>query len=157
MLLLLLLSGSLSLRFTDRRYPALMNNSPPWSTRTEPEAGRGGSMTLPPGYTSWQSGHHSNTFPIRSYNPHGFGAAFPSGCQFKLAPGFLIRLPARNPNRFRQKPYNLRRILRASEQMRVPDQGTIQPRRNSPADFLDLLHLPVRAVKPTRNAPGGVA
>ena len=59
-------------------------NESPRQTRRPPDSGPLGSIALPPGYSAYQSEHHSWTLPCRSYTAHLNG-----GQSF----GDVVRLP----------------------------------------------------------------
>ena len=73
--------GPAAARPADRQPGAPLPQLPPRSTRHEPEDGPVGSV--PPGSVpSYQSAHHSKTFPCMSRRPHAFAGKLPTGMVF---------------------------------------------------------------------------
>jgi len=67
---------------------------PPRGTRPEPAAGPTGSSP-PPNVASYQSAHHSETFPCMSNKPHGLGFFSATLCSLPPGPIFYSWRPSR--------------------------------------------------------------
>ena len=65
-------------RWAARQRAALEYHEPPRRTRSTPDEGPDGSVP-PESESSYQSAHHSQTFPCMSYSPHAFGFFVPTG------------------------------------------------------------------------------
>ena len=78
--------GSSQTRFADRRFRGSSSPAePPRRTRRSPFSGPIGSMTASARYVLYRSQHHSQTLPLISWSPQGFGAFSPTGCTLLLA------------------------------------------------------------------------
>ena len=72
-------SGAYLSRKAERHVRAVRPQPPPRKTRDDPVGGPLGLRLRPSGYFSYQSWHHSNTFPCMSCRPQVLGSFFPTG------------------------------------------------------------------------------